>query len=189
VIFGDRLLPLVLSGKKTVTRRVPHREPGRTYQAGRIYPVQPKGEHWGGPHVAHIRALSVKRQRLHEITDGDAKREGFAGVAEFIAYWKEIHGDWLSDLVVMRIEFELAPYCTDCAPYAPDGRVDKPEGMSLRSDKRVPSARPAPGPVHQVAEPHPQSSSRPDSPPGAGPADGDAPVQAVSQLRKESWIA
>jgi hypothetical protein len=123
VIFGPDLLPKVLDGTKTVTRR---RAGGRDYMPGRTYAVQPVRGQKG---VARIRILDNYMVRLGRIAattgqvrdesddlawmdpvdygDEEARREGFATVDEFVAYWERIHGSWDPEIWVDRIRFEL----------------------------------------------------------------------------------
>lgn len=106
MIFGPELLPKVLSGEKTVTRR-------RTShcKVGQVYAVQPGR---GKRHVAHIRVLGVSQERVGVVYAGDIAREGFSGKRKFREYWVALHGGWNPDEIVTRIEFELAPSCPRC---------------------------------------------------------------------------
>lgn len=106
MIFGPEMLPKVLSGEKTVTRR-------RTshYVTGQTYAVQPGR---GKRHVAHVRVLSANEERLWAISHRDAPREGFENPAAFMDYWTALHGSWNPDEIVTRIEFELVASCPRC---------------------------------------------------------------------------
>jgi hypothetical protein len=74
----------------------------------------PAGAHWT-PSIHLPRALArlvldvlgVRVERLHEITDEDARREGVADRAAFVAKWHEIYGaeSWDENPWVWRIEF------------------------------------------------------------------------------------
>jgi hypothetical protein len=74
----------------------------------------PEGAHWT-PSIHLPRALArlvldvlgVRVERLHEITEEDARREGVADRAEFAAKWREIYDaeSWDENPWVWRIEF------------------------------------------------------------------------------------
>jgi hypothetical protein len=122
VIFGEKLLPKVLDGSKTVTRRpVKWEDTGFEvrnrpckYAVGRTYGVQPvikdgPGKGRGGKSVARIRIKSVRREPLgHQLTIGEAAKEGFGGFRAFRDYWEgELYGSYDPTQLVDRIEFEL----------------------------------------------------------------------------------
>jgi hypothetical protein len=54
-----------------------------------------------------LEVVSIRVERLHEITEEDARREGVADRAAFAAKWREIYGaePWDSNPWVWRIEF------------------------------------------------------------------------------------
>jgi len=118
-MFGDKLLPKVLDGSKTVTRR-PIREgiAGNTckYEVGKTYAVQPviedgPGKGRGGKAVGRIRILDVSRQTLEPFTVSsklrEAEREGFKDGWAFKGYWIQLYGSYDPTQLVDRIEFEL----------------------------------------------------------------------------------
>lgn len=108
MIFRREMLAKVLSGAKTVTRRV-----GKArYKMGRTYAVQPGR---GRQHVAHIKIRGVQEKALSFVDKWEVYWEGFDTVSEFVDYWIKLHGTWDSQEVVTRIRFELAPSCPDCA--------------------------------------------------------------------------
>lgn len=124
---------LVLSGRKTQTRRVigygetidlitkpllriwqPLRGKyvftrcGRLkYATGNTYAVQPgRGE----KAVGRIRITGMSIERLQNITEADARAEGVASIEEFQALWETIHGKkpgerWADNPLVVVIEF------------------------------------------------------------------------------------
>jgi len=116
-MFGAELLPKVLSGEKTVTRRRLGWPNPQYYRVGRTYVVNPGR---GRKHVGHIDVWDVRTEPLGAITDEDARREGFESVAAFVSYWARMHGSHACSETIARIEFELAPFCTSCAP-VPEG--------------------------------------------------------------------
>jgi len=132
MIFGDKLLPKVLSGEKTVTRRpvkymtitngfadgtsqsTTSANPCK-YTVGRPYGVQPvikegPGKGRGGKAVARIRIKDVRREPLGEaeaLSEQELQLEGFASTLDMVAYWWSLYTNWKSDQLVDRIEFEL----------------------------------------------------------------------------------
>jgi len=104
VIFQPDFAQLVLSGKKTQTRR---RAIGKTpcrYRAGRTYAVQ---DGRGRRALGRIRVLSVALTPVAHMTPADATAEGFASPASFWEWWTNRYGD-IRDQWCWRIEFEVA---------------------------------------------------------------------------------
>lgn len=58
------------------------------------------------PHFADLRITSIKRKRLGEFTEEDAKREGGYTLKEFKKVWESIHGEWNENESVYVIQFE-----------------------------------------------------------------------------------
>jgi hypothetical protein len=105
MIFGEDLLPKVLSGQKTVTRRRDKGGPCR-YAVGKSYAVQPGR---GQTAVARLTVTDVSYEPVGWIDETDAAREGFTTAAEFIAYWQKLYGHYDPDVFVWRIAFEVTP--------------------------------------------------------------------------------
>jgi hypothetical protein len=122
---------LVLSGRKTQTRRVYNQDTDHMggkivgaganvkflhelYSKGRLkwgawceYAVQPGR---GKPAVGRIRITGMSIERLQNITEADARAEGVASIEEFQALWETIHGKkpgerWADNPLVVVIEF------------------------------------------------------------------------------------
>lgn len=89
MIFGPALLPLVLDGSKTQTRRPARDGVPCRYAPGRPYAVQPARTAAG---VARLRVLTVERKPLGALTDAEAVLEGFAHRDAFFDYWRRLHG-------------------------------------------------------------------------------------------------
>ncbi len=55
-----------------------------------------------------LRVVSVRIERLHEITDSEAKLEGVGSRNEFVGLWRKINGEasWEANPFTWRIEFE-----------------------------------------------------------------------------------
>ena len=123
MIFSHTL-DLVLSGVKSQTRRVkkPHEflihdndmwhveskteKSHRTvYNVGQIYAVQPGRAKKA---VAHIKLTGLREETVGEISEADAKAEGFDSREAFFEAWRAIHGA-KADLqaLVWVLEFEL----------------------------------------------------------------------------------
>jgi len=118
MIFGPDLIPKVLDGRKTVTRRRSQHRDGRPlrYLAGGVYAVQPGR---GQPHVGHIEVGSVSIEPLVAMTEEEARSEGFRSLTVFMAYWMMLHRGWNPDEPVVRIAFRRAPDCARCAEVLP----------------------------------------------------------------------
>ena len=101
MIFRKDLIELVARGEKTQTRRK-HK---RTLNAGRIYAVK---LNWFKETGLYLRITRACKQRLGDITQEDAAKEGFSGVEEFKAKWIHINGSWDPELIVTVYDFELA---------------------------------------------------------------------------------
>ena len=98
--FKRSFLPLILSGRKTQTRRMSGR-----YRVGEIYRVN-NTEIW-------ILITRRYRQRLGEISPEEIHKEGFSSLEEFRRAWTRIFGSWNPDLLVWAYEFKvISPiYC------------------------------------------------------------------------------
>ena len=102
VLFKQKHIDLILSGRKTQTRRI-HKRPlkiGKTYGIRRT---------WFEKSIAKITILRAFRQRLGDISIEDIQKEGYNNIWEFRKEWEEIHGpgNWNPDQVVMAYEFRL----------------------------------------------------------------------------------
>lgn len=107
MIFSPGLMPKVLDGTKTVTRRrVKVGERSCRYVPGRSYAVQ---KHRGAKAVARIRVVSVRREIFSDLTADEARREGFTDASEMRAWWIARYGAASYADPVWRIEFTLAP--------------------------------------------------------------------------------
>jgi len=101
-IFKRELLQLVLTGKKTQSRRTHlHRwKVGRTYAVRDQWFTKPKG---------HILVTRAFRQRLGQISPQDVQKEGFSSLEEFQQAWARIHGAWDPEQLITVYEFRLQP--------------------------------------------------------------------------------
>lgn len=114
MIFGEDMLPLVLSGSKSQTRRpvkwvvgvvgmVSHVAPCR-YTVGRTYAVQARR---GGRALGRIKVLSVERVPVQPIGAEDVAAEGFESANEFLNRYHNLNGPFSTREDCWRIEFEL----------------------------------------------------------------------------------
>lgn len=110
MIFKPELVEKILAGEKTQTRRPMSQNPRSPWwarecrvRAGTTVALQPGR---GQRAVGRLRILEVRRQALRAITEGEAVAEGFAGRAEFFAYWQGMYGDLDLDQYVWAITFE-----------------------------------------------------------------------------------
>lgn len=103
MIFGERMIEEIRWGRKTETRR--KREPRMV--PGRTYAVQPgRGE----SQVTRIRCLELRSERLGDVDEAAAQREGFPDPDAFFEYWAELHGRVNLEQRVSVVRFELAEF-------------------------------------------------------------------------------
>lgn len=123
MLFKPHHIEMIKSGTKTETRRNWKRKMAKI---GGVYPVQtklfqPKAE------CETIKANYVFRQRLGDMSEEEANREGGYTLNEYKAEFTRINGIWDDDLVVYVVGFEHIP--TMAAPS--DGETL--EGQQARS--------------------------------------------------------
>jgi hypothetical protein len=105
MIFQSEHRDQIRSGEKTMTRRAWEKRqavPGNTYQASRG--MFTKNEDCD----CFIRATDVYQERLGDMSEADAGREGNYSLAEFRDVWRDMHGEWDADEQVWVVEFEYA---------------------------------------------------------------------------------
>jgi len=101
MMFKKDLLEMVLSGAKTQTRRL-HKN---VLKVGRIYSVK---RNWFNCTGDYIRIVRVYRQKLGDVSEEEAVKEGFSSLEEFQKAWIRINGIWDPEMEVVVYEFELA---------------------------------------------------------------------------------
>lgn len=104
MIFAPEMAAAISLGRKTVTRRPRRLHEECRYRAGRSYAVQ---LHRGGFAVDRIQVVSVEAQVLGRLSWTEAWAEGFKNPALFERHWRALHGTYLEDAPVWRIEFRL----------------------------------------------------------------------------------
>jgi len=96
VLFRDDLIDKILAGEKTVTRRSWRPKEGKTYS---LVSNRKRGE---------IKVVKVYRQRLGNMTEEDAYKEGFPSLLVFKAYCVNVlKWEWNPDLTVNVVEFQV----------------------------------------------------------------------------------
>ncbi len=108
--FQPELVAKVVSGEKTVTRRIANDNPrspwwrgGCSLIVGHDYAVCPGR---GKPAVTRVRIVEIRLVRLGWLDDNEATREGFDSPAAFREAWEAINGGYDPGVQVWRVEFE-----------------------------------------------------------------------------------
>lgn len=108
MIFEPKWTDSIRAGKKTVTRR-PHNGKPCPHRVGSIQTVQPgQGQK---PIQGRMLITAITLEKLRDITDADARREGYNGRSprrRFLRSWGDRYGGRSTQLVY-RIEFEYVP--------------------------------------------------------------------------------
>jgi len=100
MMFKGDLLDLVISGRKTQTRRL-HKH---ALKEGQAYNLK---KNWYENTGYYIRIKKVYPQKLGDISEEEARKEGFSSLDEFRDAWIRINGRWNPDIVVTVYEFNL----------------------------------------------------------------------------------
>lgn len=112
----------VLSGEKTLTSRIvkPTEHLAHTfeyayvwsvptlrpkYQVGKTYAVQPGR---GKATIGHIELLAIRQYDVREITEDEARREGFTSRTHFWLVWSKMHDPKLYDRYPTTGQLSLA---------------------------------------------------------------------------------
>lgn len=113
MIFRAEMLAKVLDGSKSETRRPVHANDMLShYRPDKDYAVQPGR---GKSAVARLYVTAVERAQLRDLTDEDARREGFTDGEDFARYWRELYGTFDPYTEVWVIRFTLLVPCVFCA--------------------------------------------------------------------------
>jgi hypothetical protein len=100
MMFKKDLLDLVLSGRKTQTRRR-HKNPLKEKQK---YVVK---RNWYKNTEQYIQITKVYPQKLGDVSEEEAIKEGFSSLDRFREAWIRINGNWDPEMEVTVYEFEL----------------------------------------------------------------------------------
>ena len=118
MLFKPEHKQMILNGKKTATRRA-WKKP--MVKVGGIYKCKLKM--LSKEYFAKIQVTKLYKQRLHEMTLEDAKKEGYNSIGDFEEEWIKINGHIWRMQEVYVIEFmvvkemkrkTLKGYCLDC---------------------------------------------------------------------------
>ncbi len=126
MIFRPELAAKVMSGEKTVTRRLTSHNPRSpwwrekcVYAEGKEFAVQPGR---GKASIGRARVVSCEHVRLGFLGESEARAEGFACSADFERGFGSINGLYDPAVEVWRVEFEVVSRPWKCSPYRPAGR-------------------------------------------------------------------
>lgn len=100
LIFKKAHIKLILEGVKMQTRRR-HK---RLLKKGKIYDIKRDWYHNTGHKILITR---IYRQRLGDITEEEARKEGGYTISEFVYVWMRINGVWDPDEEVVVYEFKV----------------------------------------------------------------------------------
>lgn len=115
MIFKPELVVKVLDGTKTMTRRRKHQPlEACPFRVGAVRAVQPGR---GKVHVTHVALIDVRHERLADIGDEDARREGFASRDDFFAYWLRLYGAITPDEWLCVVDWAETNTLPCCAPF------------------------------------------------------------------------
>lgn len=116
MIFKPNLAQKVLKGEKTQTRRIV--KPGEfwdgktvcrpdgaiKWQVGQSYAIQPGRTKAA---IGRFKLLDIRRERVQDISEGDAIAEGFSSISEFFGVFESINGKAALDKEVWVLVFEV----------------------------------------------------------------------------------
>lgn len=107
LMVKGRFVDLILRGVKTTTIRL-----------GEVVPKYDEVIiHGGGRPVAKVRIASVRTKRVRELTEEDAKKDGYRSLRELLRDLERVYGrPILPDDVVTIIEFRVVQKFTDLNP-------------------------------------------------------------------------
>jgi hypothetical protein len=102
ILFTPHHVEKIKAGAKTQTRRAWKRPRAKV---GAVHLV--KTELFSKEHHCKIRILDVRRERLGDISEDDARAEGGYSISEYIQVWKSINGVFDPDQLVYVVVFEV----------------------------------------------------------------------------------
>jgi hypothetical protein len=115
MLFQPEHIDQIRDGEKTVTRRDwdrPQVQDGGVYIAStEMFTSHEEAD-------CYIRVTDLYREELREMSAEDAEKEGGYSYDEFIAVWRDLHGEWSPGLEVFVVEFD---YVGRQRPTATDG--------------------------------------------------------------------
>lgn len=102
ILFKPCHVEMIKAGAKTQTRRVWKRPRAKVGSIHKVKTVMLSKDYH-----CKIRILDVRRERLGDISEDDARAEGGYTVAEYIEIWKAINGVFDPDQLVYVVDFEV----------------------------------------------------------------------------------
>ena len=110
IMVKGEFVDLILQGKKTTTIRL-----------GRVIPRYDEMiVHGGGRPIAKIKVKNVIVKKVRELTDEDAKKDGFSSVEELLKNLEEVYQTKINDDdLVTIIEFEVLQKFNELIPEDP----------------------------------------------------------------------
>jgi len=100
MLFKNILIPMILSGRKTQTRR----KRSGVWKVGDIVAVKNRPS---SKPACFIQIVGKYRQRLGDLSLEDIRKEGFNNFEEFRKFWKKIYGEWNPKIFVTVYEFRV----------------------------------------------------------------------------------
>jgi len=102
ILFKPEHVEPILRGEKTQTRRI-----GRCrWRPGSIHQAKTSLKKGSKP-FALLRIVSVRQERLGDISEDDAKKEGYSSVEAYKEVFKRIYGWWDENELVWVVDFEV----------------------------------------------------------------------------------
>lgn len=103
MMFDKQTVDLILSGKKTQTRRL-RRDDNRPAVPGNIHKlkIDRTGKVYG-----YIEIISCEKAVFGDITLADAKKEGFKNIEEYTEYFISVNGEVNKSTKIWVINFKL----------------------------------------------------------------------------------
>ena len=102
-MFDKQTLEMILKGKKTQTRRL-RKDDNRPAVPGNIHKLKiDRSQKTYG----YIEILSCEKAVFGDITQKDAREEGFKDIEEYTEYFKSVNGDVNKSTPIWVIKFKL----------------------------------------------------------------------------------
>ena len=105
IIFRPEHVLLILGGNKTQTRRLGKKR----WNVGAVHAcyTRPPFAKGGAEPFCHVRILAVRRERLFDITEQDARDEGYPDCASFLSAFGRINHMIGTYVSVWVVSFEV----------------------------------------------------------------------------------